>query len=252
MPCHKKYHSLINANAFSTTPNNCLIAFNTSRPHKVIATFRIRGLQPGEVILGIDFRPANGSLYALGSTSRIYIIAIPLDNQSKHVTTTQVGAGPITPLISGTAFGFDFNPVADRIRIVSNTGQNLRVNPDTLVTIVDTSIVAPNSIVGAAYTNSVPGAATTTLYVLNSFNNTLAIQNPPNLGVITPVGPLNVSINGSTGFDIVAPNNDAFAVIHDHLYSINLMTGNATIVGRIGSKCQYQLITLAIRHLLLA
>jgi hypothetical protein len=42
-----------------------------------------------------------------------------------------VGAGPLTPALNGVAFGLDFNPAADRIRVVSDTGQNLRLHPDT-------------------------------------------------------------------------------------------------------------------------
>lgn len=248
---HKKRRSLASANAFSTDSQNHLIAFNTRRPSKVIARFVITGLQPGEVIVGLDFRPANGVLYALGSTSRIYTLALPLLVKSKLIAATQIGSGPFTPALEGTAFGFDFNPTVDRIRIVSNTGQNLRVNPDTLAVIVDTSIAPPTTVVGAAYTNSFSGATSTTLYVLASNNNTLAIQSPPNDGVITTVGPLNVLIDDHTGFDITSATNNAYAVFtrfgKSYLYSIDLGTGNATIIGAIGCRRSYLLNTLAIR-----
>ena len=35
------------------------------------------------------------------------------------------------PLLDGTEFGVDFNPQVDRLRVVSNSGQNLRLHPDT-------------------------------------------------------------------------------------------------------------------------
>jgi len=34
----------------------------------------ITGLQAGETVLGFDYRPATGGLYAIGSTSRLYLI----------------------------------------------------------------------------------------------------------------------------------------------------------------------------------
>ncbi|MEJ7701366.1 MAG: DUF4394 domain-containing protein [Pyrinomonadaceae bacterium] len=92
-------------------------------PNNVVNVAAITGLAAGENILGIDFRPATGQLYALGSSSRIYII-----NPRTGVATAVGAAGAFT--LMGTDFGFDFNPTVDRIRIVSNTGQNLRVNPN--------------------------------------------------------------------------------------------------------------------------
>ena len=53
--------------------NNRLVVFSSDNPRRV-KTLRVRGLAPNERILGLDVRPANGQLYALGSTSQIYII----------------------------------------------------------------------------------------------------------------------------------------------------------------------------------
>ena len=85
----------------------------------------ISGLQSGETILAIDFRPATGQLYGLGSTSRLYVIN-PMTGAAR-----MIGATPFTTALSGTIAAFDFNPTVDRIRVVTNTGQNLRLNPET-------------------------------------------------------------------------------------------------------------------------
>jgi hypothetical protein len=85
----------------------------------------LKGLQPDEKILDIDFRPATGQLYGLGSTSRIYVI------NPETGDARMVGAAPFTPALTGALAGFDFNPTVDRIRVVTDQGQNLRLNPET-------------------------------------------------------------------------------------------------------------------------
>ena len=99
------------------------------------ADVTITGLQPGESVLAIDVRPATGQLYALGSTSRLYIIDVVTG------AARQVGTGTFARACSAASFGFDFNPTVDRIRVVSDTEQNLRLNPDTgAVVAADTNL----------------------------------------------------------------------------------------------------------------
>src|SRR5207253_11219827 len=112
------------ATAFGLTAANQIVTFDTNTPAVALSLASIAGLQAGENGLAIDLRPATGQIYLLGSTSRIYVV-----NPATGIAVA-VG-GPFTPALSGTAFGFDFNPTADRIRVVSDTGQNLRLNPDT-------------------------------------------------------------------------------------------------------------------------
>ncbi|MES2748235.1 MAG: DUF4394 domain-containing protein [Bacteroidota bacterium] len=186
-------------------------------------------LQPGETILGMDIRPSNGQLYALGTTGRIYTIDTTTGN------ATMVGAGPLA--ISGTDFGFDFNPVVDRIRIVSNSGMNIRVNPidGLLVGTGDTALNpgTPN-VTAVAYLNSFVGATLTTLYDIDSTTDMLYMQNPPNNGTLVPVGPLGINATASNGFDIGGTTNTAYAIFTvggiTGLYTINTTTGAATLV----------------------
>jgi hypothetical protein len=239
---------------YGVTVFNNLVSFERASPNTIYSRVAITGLQAGEQILGIDFRPANGLLYGLGSTSRLYTI-----NTTTGVAT-QVGAGAFSPALSGTDFGFDFNPVVDRIRVVSDTDQNFRLNPDTgTVAGTDTTLAYdasdPNAasnpnVVGAAYTKNVVGGGPTTLYGIDSNLDALVrigsvggSPTSPNSGLLFTVGPLGVNTGGFTGFDILSSGDTALAALtppgftfttFSTLYSINLTTGAATSVGPIG------------------
>ena len=142
---------------YGLTNPNSLMSFDSATPATGTPQLAITGLQAGDSLVAIDVRPLNGVLYGLGNLSNLYII-----NPVSGVAT-QVGShGGFS--LNGTSFGFDFNPVTDRIRVVSNTGQNLRLNPDTGVLAGADPNVAyaagdPNNgatpnIEGAAYSNN--------------------------------------------------------------------------------------------------
>ena len=225
------------------TTSNQLITFDSATPGTASLPVAITGLQAGESVLGIDFRPATGALYGLGSTSRLYQI-----NPATGVATQVGSAGAFA--LSGTSFGFDFNPVVDRIRVVSDADQNLRLNPnDGTLTATDTILAFAGAdansganplVVAAAYFNNVAGAATTTLYGIDAALDILATQNPPNNGTLNTVGPLGVNTTSLVGFDIESGTNLAFASLTaagaavSQLYTLNLATGAATLVGTIG------------------
>ena len=110
-------------------------------------------------------------------------------------------------VLSGTSFGVDFNPTVDRLRIVSDTGQNLRANVDTGATLVDGALntvgAVANGVVGAAYTNNDTDPATgTTLYDIDAALDQVVLQSPPNAGGLSPVGALGVDAVGEVGFDL--------------------------------------------------
>jgi hypothetical protein len=219
---------------FAVDTTNFLRHYNVASPGTVLGTVPITGLQPAENILGIDFRPATGQLYGLGSTSRVYVIN-PVSGAASPV------GGPFSPLLTGTDFGFDFNPTVDRIRVVSDAEQNIRLHPDTgAVANVDLALSPAGNVVGSAYSNNFAGATSTTLYAIDSGTDQLVIQNPPNDGVISPVGPLGFDTTGLVGFDIAAGTGIAFASLTapaastSTLVTVNLATGLATAVGTLG------------------
>jgi dipeptidyl aminopeptidase/acylaminoacyl peptidase len=225
---------------FAVTTTNNLLTFSSATPGTLSATAAITGLQTGETVVGIDVRPATRQLYALGSTGRLYIV--------NPVTGAATLASTVSTALSGTAFGVDFNPVPDRLRVTSDADQNLRINVDTGAATVDTPLAYaagdanagqnPN-VVGSAYTNNVAGATTTTLYGIDSNRDVLVTQNPPNDGTLNTVGALGVNTSDVAGFDIATGSGTAFAALNTGggetgLYTINLTTGAATLVGQIG------------------
>lgn len=154
--------------------------------------------------------------------------------------------------------GIDFNPAADRLRIVGSNDQNFRINVDTGETFVDRTLTYANTdvnfgtnpnITAAAYTNSFLGAPspagvtpptrTTQLFNIDSNLDALVLQNPPNDGGLTTIGTLGVDFSPTGGFDIFTDTtgvNTAFAASDSTLYSVDLSSGAATLVGTIGGS----------------
>jgi hypothetical protein len=231
------------ATVYGLTTSNALVMFDSAAPGAIIGSVSVSGLASGQVFRGIDFRPADGGLYGVSSDNRLYTI-----NTASGAATAVGAAGQFT--LSGSAFGFDFNPTVDRIRVTSNSDQNLRLNPanGALAATDGTLAYAPGdvnaganpNIVGSAYTNSFNGAATTTLYNIDSVLDVLVTQNPPNNGTLNTVGSLGFNTGENVGFDIVPFSNAALASLTgtngiSGLFSINLNTGAATSIGTIGN-----------------
>lgn len=216
------------------TSGNRLLTVDSAAPGTVTKTVTVSGLTAGELLIGLDYRPATGGLYALGGSSRLYLI-----NADTGVATALGAAGAFT--LNGTRFGFDFNPVPDRIRLTSDSDQDLRLNPNdgtlaatdgTLAYAVgDVNAAANPNIVGSAYTNSFSGAQATTLYDIDSNLDILTIQDPPNNGTLITVGALGVDTTNNVGFDISPTTGVAYASLTvgavTNLYTINLRTGAA-------------------------
>lgn len=204
-----------------------LLIFNPENPATPVSK-AITGLMAAETLLGIDFRPVNGQLYALGSSSRLYTI-----NLSSGAAAA-VGTSSFATLLTGTDFGFDFNPTVDRIRVVSNTGQNLRLNPiDGTVAAVDGALNPGTPFISsAAYTNNFAGATTTSLFVLDHTTDKMYLQNPPNNGTLVEVGALGIDINSLNGFDIGSTSQKAYLIATvggaTKIYTVNTTTGAAT------------------------
>ena len=227
-----------NLNFYALTQDSKLLFLNANNPSMITSQVMISGLQSGERILGIDFRPATGQLYGVGSSSRIYVI------DTKTGAARAIGTTAFTPAITvTTSVGFDFNPTVDRICLVTSTGQNLRLNPETgTVAATDGSINgAANASIGAvAYTQNRAGASTTVLYDIDVANNKLYKQDPPNDGKLVEVGNLGVDPTEADGFDISPDGATALTSLSvggsSNLYTIDLNSGKATLIGNLSSK----------------
>lgn len=236
---------------FAVDSRAVLVSFDSNRPAAIQSMAVIRGLQPGENILGIDFRPADKKLYALGSTSRIYVV------DPATGAATAIGSGSFLPALDGSKFGFNFNPTVDRIRIVSNRGQNLRAHPDTGQVVAVDGFLRYNddavpSIVAAAYTNGVAGATSTTLYDFDLARRAIVTQTPPNEGRLV----FNFQVKGGdfsevTGFDISPSGNKGYLATREtsaarvQLYEIDFANGAAILLGTLGNLDQVSAITVA-------
>jgi len=221
--------------AYAIDETNNLLIFNPMNIGTPVSK-TITGLQTGEMILGIDFRPATGQLYGLGSTSRLYVL-----NTSSGAATA-VGTAPFATLLSGTSFGFDFNPTVDRIRCISGSGQNLRLHPETgAIAAVDGALNpgTPN-ISASAYTNNFAGATTTVLYNIDATTDKLTKQDPPNNGTQVEVGALGINVETAGGFDITSRGGVAYAALKvgntSSIYTINLTSGVATKMADLPSS----------------
>ena len=203
----------------------------------------VTGLAGGEVLLNVTFRPATGVLYGLGSGSHVYTI----DGKTGIATIVGDGKG-FQPFLQAQADGFDFDPVADQIRIQTDVDQDLRLDPTTAKAVATDGTLAfapddmnfgqsPN-LVGTAYTNSVTPAPTTTmLYAVDSTRNLLVRLPSPDDGMIETVGDLGVDIEPASGFDISKTGTayGAFLVGSElALYTVDLTTAKATKKGVIG------------------
>ena len=230
---------------YGVDAGNRLVTFSGQTPTSV-ARRAFTGLPAGEQIVGLDVRPANKQLVALGSTSRLYRI------DAATGAATVIGTTAFAPPLAGTSFGFDFNPTVDRIRVTTDARQNLRLHPDTGATAAidgtlayatgDAGAAATPRIVASAYTNSVAGATTTQLFNLDAGRDALVLQNPPNNGTLVSVGALGIDVGDNAGFDISAVDGVAYVSaqlgqsISSQLYTVNLTTGATTLVGRVGGR----------------
>ena len=195
----------------------------------VKSTVRVNGIAGR--LLGIDLRPADGKLYGVFADGSIATIDARSGAASKVSTlSTQLPAGVVATV--------DFNPAADRLRVIGSDGTNLRVNVDDGKVVTDGRLAyaatdmhkgeTPN-IVAGAYTNSVAGAKSTTLYDIDATIGGLIRQAPPNDGVLNAIGKLGLTLQVA-GFDIVTDaqgGNAAWLMVGDTLYAVDLESGAA-------------------------
>jgi len=220
------------------TDGNVLLGFAVADPGRV-GRLEVKGVRG--TLVGIDCRASDGRLYGLGTTYDLYTID-PTSGVATAVSTLTI------PFDGGARAGIDFNPQADRLRLVAASGQNLRVNVTMGATAADTVLAyAPGDrnhgrrpgVTAAAYTNNRPGAATTRLFDLDAELDVLALQEPPNDGRLVTVGPLGVDVGSRAGFDVVtdaAGVDRAFAASGGTLYAVDLDTGAARPLGTIAGS----------------
>ncbi len=230
------------------TSTGRLVTFDRADP-ALDTAIAVTGLQSGETILGIDVRAGGttpGQLYALGSAARVYTIdtTTGVATLASTLAADSSDSTDAFTALSGTEFGVDFNPVADRLRVVSDTGQNLRINVDTGATITDAVLTSGGStrsgVNGAAYTNAFGAACRTALYYIDANTDELLTTSDANGGVLTSVGSLGVDTSAVSDFEIATAadgSNTGYAVLVvggvPTSYQVNLSSGAAATAGAV-------------------
>lgn len=224
-----------------TTLQNFLITWDSSNPANILSGVAMQGMMANESIIGLDARPNNGQIYAVGSFGHLYTLNTTTGQAS------QVGGGSFTPALNGSQFGVDWNPVNDQLRVVSNAHQNLVISPTGTVT-AQTNIAAQASDEGAnsspnvvhlAYNNN-NGQTTSTLYGIDTGRDRLVTFANPSNGQYSTVGALGFDATELGGFDISGASGTAFATFTNANQSrttfgtVNLTTGAFTPIGEVG------------------
>ncbi|WP_306421683.1 DUF4394 domain-containing protein [Methylobacterium dankookense] len=201
---------------------------------KVTKTVTITGISGS--VLGIDVRPADGMLYAVISDGSV----VTIDPMSGKATAK---SKLDTTLTGGTAATVDFNPVADRLRIIGSDGTNLRANVDDGKVTKDGQLKFAETdamegktpkVVAGAYTNAFKGTKETVLFDIEA-SGALLKQAPPNDGILNTVGMLGMS-SDAVAFDILSDGqggNQAWAMAGDTLYKVDLATGKGEMAAKI-------------------
>jgi hypothetical protein len=227
-----------------------LIHFNAGQPQKLIERRPLTGLPAGEHLVGIDYRVKTGVLHGLASGGRLYTI------DTKTGAAKVIGnAAPAA--LTGSRFGVDFNPVADRVRVVSETSFNMRFHPETGAVVAydpplrygagDVRFGSLPAVTAAAYSYNKVNDKITTNYALDIAAGTLVMQGSkegaepvvsPNTGLLRTVGSLGVANIEEASFDISAETDEALATLRTRgrtrLYTVDLATGRATLLGTVG------------------
>jgi hypothetical protein len=244
------------------TDRHELIRVNAGQPRRVLSRVPLQGLGNGEKVVGIDFRVARGILYALSDRGRLYTV-----NPQTGVLAASGSAPLVVPLAGSASFGFDFNPAADRIRIVGDNGLNLRAHPDTGAAVDanpdmpgvqpdgplayragDPNFGAAPQIVAAGYTYNTQNEKLTTNYAIDRRLGALVMQGSlegatpvvsPNTGQLATVGALGLGPLADAAFDIADAGGAAFAAVRSaaqprtRLHQVDLATGKASFIGTL-------------------
>lgn len=220
------------------TSRNELLLFSDTAPARA-KTVAVTGIE-GK-LLGIDVRPADGKLYALAHDGTLYIVDTA-SGAAVRKSKLSVSLDSIDHIV------VDFNPQADRLRVIASSGQNLRVNVDTGQTVVDGKLAyraqdrnasKPMGVYAGAYINSYAGATQTQLFDVDSVNGVYIAQDPPNDGVLRTISP--TGLKAGTTVDAIDIYTDArdeyagFAISGNRLYRFDVATGKFSKGNIIGN-----------------
>lgn len=216
-----------------TADNACLVRFSLSDPSTVVA---VGSLDVAGSVVGLDFRPASGELYALTDMGQLVLV----DPMTAETTLVTASIGEL----AGARYDIDFNPAANALRLISDARQNFRMGSPALVenaqqqALVDGTFGYLQGVVATAYTNVNLGQEGTQMFVISADSRTFFQQNP-NVGLLTRIGALfpnaeSVDVKGYNVFTTEGGMNEHYAVFEVDgnvgLYSINPETAATTLI----------------------
>ena len=251
---------------YAVDSQNRLVTFDSANPSVLTSARTIKlpplvtydSNRPTERIVSLAFRTADGP-----ATTKLWGLTNYGNIVPVNLATADIGLPVIKNInLNGTAFGFGFDPTSTvNMLLVSNLDQNLRIKFNTGEVFTQTPLSyymgspADPNVVTLAYDNNLSGGTQRTPYMIDSAADTLVmLLFPFSDGIIKTVGPLGVNASEITGLTIYttgtvgSPVNTAFAAITSpnsvsKLYTIDLSTGAATLVGTIGKYEQGTYIT---------
>jgi DNA-binding beta-propeller fold protein YncE len=200
---------------------------------KVTGTVMVQG----DAIAGFDVRPSDGKLYALTTAGNIVI----LDPKTGMTTAKSTLSEKLT---MGVSYAVDFNPAADRLRILGSDGTSLRVNVEDGKATVDGTLKYAETdankgkmpkVMAGAYTNSFAGTKETALFNIDMATGSLVKQAPPNDGILTTIGVIGAKLEGAA-FDILSDGkggNTAYILSGKGLHTVDLTSGSTKSWGDI-------------------
>ena len=168
-----------------------LVTIDTANP-KVTGRVHIKG--GFDKILGIDRRPADGMIYGITSDGTIVTIDLQSGQSTSKAKLSEAWKSGITTTI-------DFNPVADRLRVMGSNGANVRVNVDDGKVTLDGAHKFKEGDVNAGKTprnrrgilhQRGQRRPVTTLYDIDAASGALVTQAPPNDGTLNTIGSLGI------------------------------------------------------------
>lgn len=241
------------------TNGHDLVKVQANQPGRALERKPLTGLPPGDSLVGIDYRVAYGTLFGLSDKGVLYTIdtgtgvLTAITRPGSHATM-----GDVSFTRFGGEYGFDFNPAADRIRVVNPRRENLRLHPETGgIAATDPNLAYaptdPNAaqaprIGAAAYTYNTKNSKLTTNFAIDLALGNLVLQGSreddtaavsPNNGVLFTVGSLGLGPLAGASFDIADISNRAFAALRPEgsgqtrLYDVDLATGRAKVLGTL-------------------
>jgi len=237
---------------------NTLVSFDSDNPRLLRTYMPVTGMVSGQMIAGLDFRPSDGKLYAMGydylsGQYQLYTI-----NTATGVATAVNSTAAAINLGMSNNVAFDFDPVADKVRVISReTGLNYRINPTSgAIEMTDTAVVYGTSDINAgktphigaiAYTNSYNHATVTELYALDDSLGSMVKLGSPNGGMLSTTAASLVMVNASDMssdidffYDSTSKNNVGYIAVNsmtslnDKLYTVNTNSSSMSLVSDIG------------------